>query len=60
MKKIYTCGGKIGASQERVFDKRAKELAKSNLSIDDATEKLMKETGRSASHSKMRIYGYRK
>jgi len=42
------------------FDKEAKKLARSNLSLDDATERLMKKTGFSASKSKMRIYQYKK
>jgi len=59
MKKVYTFGGKIGFSQEKSFDKLASELSKSKMSLDDATEKLMNKTGRSAADAKMRIYKYR-
>ena len=55
----YTFGGNIGTSQEKQFDILARKLAKGKLSLDDATEHLMKKTGRSASDSKMRIYRYR-
>ena len=60
MKKIYTFGGNIGASKERIFDEKAKKYAKSSMHLDKATEKLMKETGRDAASSKMRIYHYRR
>lgn len=65
-RKIYTLGGKrgtyvgMGYVEEGKFDKRARELAKGKLSLDDATEKLMKEFNVEASHSKMRIHKYRR